>query len=124
MKKDTVKTREKILEEFLYNLYIISNKSYQKRVWIEAEGPEVHSFDNAACDFFDLGEYIFDNYEGCNITERQQKMLDKFRKEFGDFLDGDRPYLPEDFIDTPEWENITTTAKEALEAFNYEKNRE
>ena len=78
MNKDKVKIRKKILEEFLYNLHIISNKSYQKRVWIEAKGPEVHSFDNAVCDFFDLGEYIFDNYEGYNITEQQQKILDKF----------------------------------------------
>ena len=121
MNKDIVKIRKQILEEFLCNLYIISNKSYQKRVWIEAKGPEVHSFDNAVCDFFDLGEYIFDNYKGYPITE-QQKLLDKFRKDFETFVDGKRPYLPEDFIDTPEWERIINLAKEVLKAFNYQKN--
>ena len=112
--------RKKILDEFLCNLRIISDKSYQKRIWIEAKGPEVHSFDNAVCDFFDLGEYIFDNYEGYNVTEQQQKILDEFREKFESFVDGDRPYLPEDFIDTPEWERIMKLAKSVLKAFGYQ----
>jgi hypothetical protein len=121
MNKDTVKIRKQILEEFLYNLYIISNKSYQKRVWIETKGPEVHSFDNAVCDFFDLGEYIFDNYKGYNITKSQQKLLNEFRKKFENFVDGNRPYLPKEFIDTPEWQQIMNLAKDVLDAFDYQK---
>ena len=120
MNKDIVKIRKQILEEFLCNLYIISNKSYQKRVWIEAKGPEVHSFDNAVCDFFDLGEYIFDNYKGYQITEQQQKLLDKCRKEFKAF--SEKNDFPEEFIETPEWEGIMNLAKEVLKAFNYQKN--
>lgn len=121
MKKDIMQTRKQILNSFLENLNGISDKLYQKRIWIEAKGPEVHSFDNAVCDFFDLGEYIFDNYEGYNITEKQQKILDKFRKEFESSIDGDRPYLPEEFIDTLEWEQIINLAKDVLKAFDYKK---
>ena len=120
MNKDKANIRKKILDEFLCNLRIISDKSYQKRIWIETKGPEVHSFDNAVCDFFDLGEYIFDNYEGYNVTEQQQKILDEFRETFESFVDGDRPYLPEDFVDTPEWEQIINSARGVLKAFGYQ----
>lgn len=123
MEKDLIEIRKQILEEFLYNLDIISSKSYQKRVWIEARGPEVHSFDDAVCDFFDLGECIFDNYQIYKLTEMQQKILSEFRKEFESFIDGPRPYLPEEFIDTPEWEKITSLAKDVLKAFHYQNKR-
>ena len=117
MNKNTVEIRRKILQEFLCNLDIISNKSYQKIVWIEAKGPKVHSFDNAVCDFFDLGEYIFENYQGYNITEQQQEILEQFRKEFEAFADEND--WPPFFIESPEWEKITEMAKDVLAAFNY-----
>ena len=122
MNKDIVKIRKQILDSFLENLKGISDKEYQKRVWIKGHGPECDDFTETVCDFFDLGEYIFDNYKGYPITEQQQKLLDKFRKDFETFVDGKRPYLPEDFIDTPEWERIMNLAKEVLKAFNYQKN--
>lgn len=120
MNDDIVKIRKQILDEFLKNLWIISNKSYQERVWIEAKGPEVHSFDEAVCDFFDLGEYIFDNYQGYNLTEAQQKILDKFRKIFKAFSEEND--FPEIFIDTPEWADIMDMAKDVLKVFNYNSN--
>lgn len=123
MDKNKIKARGRVLEEFLCNLHIISDNSYQKRVWLEAKGPEVHSFDNAVCDFFDLGEYIFGNYKGYNITEQQQNILDQFREKFEAFVDGDRPYLPEDFIDSTEWGKITEMAKQVLQEFGYKKDR-
>ena len=30
----------------------ISDKSYQKRIWINFEGPEIDDFDETVCDFF------------------------------------------------------------------------
>jgi len=36
-------------------------------------------------------------------------------------MDGDRPYLPEDFICKPEWERVFKMAKEILGAFNYQQ---
>ena len=120
MNKDIIKVRKQILDSFLENLAGISDKEYQKRVWIEGRGPECDDFVETVCDFFDLGEYIFDNYEGYNITEPQQKILNEFRKEFKAF--SDEKDFPEKFIDTPEWTKITEMAKEILKVFNY-KNR-
>ena len=120
MNKDIVKIRKQILDSFLENLKDISDKEYQKRVWIKGHGPECDDFTETVCDFFDLGEYIFDNYKGYPITEQQQKLLDKFRKEFKAF--SEKNDFPEEFIETPEWERIMNLAKEVLKAFNYQKN--
>lgn len=110
-------TRRKILDGFINNLQGISDKEYQKRVWIEGRGPECDSFVEAVCDFFDLGEYIFDNPQGYNLTDNQYKLLMKFRNEFRVFSDEND--WPEEFIDTPKWEKIMNLAKEVLKSFNY-----
>ncbi len=47
--------RKKVVEFLLQDLYRISNKEYQIRIWIEGKGPECHSFDEAVNDFFDDG---------------------------------------------------------------------
>ena len=119
MNQDTIKIKKQVLDNFLQNLYFISDKEYQKRVWIEARGPEVHDFDEAACDFFDLGECIFNNHESYGITDNQYNLLIKFRNEFEAF--SDKNNWPDDFIDTPEWAKIMEMAKEVLKAFNYQK---
>ncbi len=117
------KIRKQILDSFLENLAGISDKEYQKRVWIEGKGPECDDFDETVCDFFDLGEPIFDNYKGYGITDSQYLLLIKFRKELDAFLSGPNQihYLPREFIDIPEWKKIMEMAKEVLKAFHYEK---
>lgn len=119
MNNDIINARKQILDGFLNNLHGISNKEYQKRVWTEKRGPECDSFVEAVCDFFDLGEYIFNNPQGYNITDRQYKLLVKFRDEIQVFADDND--FPQEFINTPEWERIMNLAKEVLEAFNYQK---
>ena len=113
--------RKQILEEFLKNLHRISNKEYQRRIWIEGRGPECHDFDEAVCDFFGDGDPIIENYKDFGITESQYHLLIKFRDEFNDFCRGPalEYYLPQLFIDTPEWEKIMEMAKEVLKAFNF-----
>ena|SRR3990167_6944741 len=117
MNKNIIRIRKQILDSFLENLSGISNKEYQKRIWIEGRGPECDDFTETVCDFFDLGEYIFNNYKDYNITDSQQELLERFRKEFRAF--SDKNDFPEEFIDTPEWERIMNLAKEVLKAFNY-----
>lgn len=109
--------RKDILEGFIDNLYRISNKEYQKRIWIEGRGPECHDFDEAVCDFFGDGDAILENYKDFEITDNQYAILKQFRDAFRLFADDND--FPEEFIDTPEWEEITLMAKEVLQAFKY-----
>ena len=119
MAEDKNEVRKTILEEFLHVVCSISDKSFQERIWIRGEGPEVDDFTETVCDFFDLGECIFDRYEEYNLTEQQQEILEAFRKKFETFADNND--FPQEFIDTPEWEEIMHMAKEVLKAFNFQK---
>ena len=115
--------RKQILVSCLETIKDISDKEYQKRVWIRGEGPEVDDFDETVCDFFGDGDPIIENYKDFEITDRQYHLLVKFRDEFDAFCRGPalEYYLPQLFIDTPEWEKITEMAKEVLKAFNFHK---
>ena len=119
MSEDKAKIRKEILDEFLYNVRIISDKSDQKRIWIEAKGPECQDFDDAVNIFFDDGDPILKKYKEYGITENQYQLLKKFRDEFEVFADNND--LPEEFIDTPEWERIMSLAKDVLKAFDFQK---
>jgi hypothetical protein len=110
------------LNEFLRHLSHMQDKDYQTRIWIKNEGPECQAFDDAVCDFFDIGDPILDDYKSFGITEAQYKLLKKFRKEFKAFSDEND--FPEEFIDTPEWERIVHLAKDVLKAFDYKKNKD
>lgn len=114
------KDKKYTLNEFLRHLSHMQDKKYQRRIWIKNEGPECQAFDDAVCDFFDIGDPILDDYKSFGVTEIQYKLLKTFRNEFKAFSDEND--FPEDFIDTPEWERITEMAKEVLKAFNYHKN--
>ena len=107
------------LSEFLRHLSHMQDKEYQRRTWIRNEGPECQAFDDAVCDFFDIGDPVLDDYKNFGITEIQYNLLKKFRKEFKAFSDEND--WPEEFIDTPEWERIMSLAKGVLKAFDYQK---
>ncbi len=109
-----------ILSEHLKHISRISDKEYQKRVWINGEAPEVDSFDDTVCDFFVTCDSILENYESFKITKIQYKILKEFRDQFRIFSNENNH--PQEFIDTPEWEKIMNMAKEVLEAFNYKQN--
>ena len=115
----TEEDRQYILNEFLRNVSGISNKEYQKRIWIIGEGPEVDSYDDAVCDFFLECDSILENHKDFGITENQCQVLKKFRDKFEEFSDEND--WPPEFIDTPEWNEITKMAKDVLKAFNYQK---
>ncbi len=105
--------------EYLRHLSHLLDKEYQRRVWIRGEGPECQAFDDAVCDFFDIGDPILSDYKEFGITEIQYSLLKKFRNKFRVFANDND--FPEEFIDTLEWEKITEMAKEILEAFDYPK---
>lgn len=118
MKIETNKKR--VVEGFLQNLYRISNREYQKRIWIEGAGPECHDFDEAVNDFFDDGDPILESYQDYGLSQVQYRLLKKFRDQFKAFSDEND--FPEEFINTPEWAKIMDAAKNVLQAFNFKKN--
>ena len=117
------KIKKQILINILKVIKCISDKEYQKRVWILGEGPEVDDFDETCCNLFDDYDCnsIIENYKDFGITAYQNKLLKKFRDKFRTFSSNN--YWPPEFIDTPEWTRITEMAEEILNAFNYTNTR-
>jgi hypothetical protein len=113
----TNEAKKQILMSVLATVENVSNKEYQKRVWIQGEGPEVDDFDETCCNFFGDGDPILENYKDFGLTESQYLSLKRFRDNFRDF--SDKYYHPYEFIDTPKWNEITKMAKEVLKAFHY-----
>ena len=111
--------RKQIMETFIRIMDHISDKDYQKRIWIRGEGPECDDFDETCCYFFDIGDPILQKYKDYGLTEYQCRLLKKLRHKFSAFSDV-HSYEPE-FIDTPEWNEIAEMAKDVLKAFNYSK---
>jgi hypothetical protein len=121
--KLTEEDKKYIFEQFLRNVSGISNREYQKRVWIRGEGPEVDDFDETVEHFFDDIELILDqnpkDYKKFELTHKQLHILKVFRDAFKKFSEDN--YWPPEFIEMPEWERIIKMAKEVLGAFNYQK---
>ena len=112
-------TGKRMLMHFLETIQDISDKEYQRKAWIFGIPPGT-DFDETVCCFFDMGDPVLNHYTNLDITESQYQILKQFRDQFEAFADADdRPYLPEEFIDTPEWDEITKMAKEVLQAFHY-----
>ncbi len=112
----TNKAKKQILRCVLETLEGISDKEYQKRVWIRGEGPEVDDFDETVCHFFQEGDGIIEKHEEFGLTENQFQILRKFRDQFKAFSDEND--FPEEFIDTPEWGKIMNLAKDVLKVFS------
>ena len=111
--------RDQIVEMIVRIVSHVSDKDYQRRIWIRGEGPECDDFDETCCNFFGDADPLLENYTDYGITNAQYQILKKFRDQFYEFSrDNDWPSY---FIDTPEWTKITEMAKEVLNAFNYSK---
>ena len=117
--------REPILETFLDTVDGISDKKYQERVWIRAEGPECDDMDETYNFFFDNGEPIIDEYKKYKLTEVQYKLVVELRDKLDKFQDDyifSKPYRTEEqFINLPEWQEIRDLAKKVCKSFNYER---
>ncbi len=109
-----------ILQRTWRKISHISNKEYQKRVWIRGEGPEVDDFDETVCVLFDDLDPILENPQSYGLSATQYHILKKFSDEFDIFCD-EHSSWPPFFIDTPEWAKIMKRAKEVLEVFDYQK---
>ena len=117
----TAKEKEHIFQEFLREICHISDKEYQRRIWIRGEGPECDDFTEIVCRYSSAADWILEEPRDYGILGSQFTVLKKFHNAFEEFWqDNDLPQL---FIDTPEWTKITLMAKDVLQAFGYQRNR-
>jgi hypothetical protein len=98
-----------------------SSEEFQKRVWLEGKGPEVSSFIEAACGFFDdnnADELIDVQWRQVGLTEEQRNKLAHFRDAL-EVLNKRTPETPNDadILNDPEWPKIRQLAKDAFNAF-------
>jgi hypothetical protein len=113
----TNEEKKHILKEHLRIVEHISDKDYQRRIWINGEGPECDDLDETCCHFFDDGESIMENYRDFSITDDQYAILKEFGNRFYNFTRHNG--WPPEFINTDEWTEITHMAKDVLRAFDY-----
>ena len=120
-------SRNSALNALLEEIALISDKEYQRRIWIRGEGPECDDFDETVCRYYDVIDRILEKKAEFGLSDIQYQILKKFHYEFEIFCEGPaiEYYLPQLFIDIPEWTNITKIAKEVLDVFcdkiEYEK---
>jgi len=111
--------RNQLLNGLLDDIADVSDKEYQRRIWIRSEGPECDDFTEIICRYSSSADIIFENYKTYGISEIQLQVLKQFHEAFKKFWANND--LPQLFIDTPEWTKITLMAKKVLEVFNYRK---
>ncbi len=111
--------KKQTVDCFIENIARMSDKEYQERVWVRAEGPECDNIDENICHFFDE-DYVLKKYKDFGITEIQYKSLMKLREKLDNFIDEHGVQdLAEKLINLPEWEEIRETSKNILKLFNY-----
>lgn len=116
-----IESNEQVLQSVLDTIRGISDKEYQQRVWIRGEGPEVDDFDESCCNLFGDGDPVVENYKDFNLTEVQYQILKNFLKDMKNFSKNND--FPEEFIDSPEWNEIIEMAKDVLQAFSYQERK-
>ncbi len=107
----------------LFIVESLANQDYQRRVWIEAKGPEVDSFDDTICEYADFVDEVLSKASLYGLTEAQEGALRSLTAIFEDFykngLGSCYTYEPECFIDSTEWRKVSEEATRVLKIFGY-----
>jgi hypothetical protein len=104
------------LKGHLKNISLIADKEYQRRVWIQGQGPELSDFHETVSRCFDIGDPILQNLQKYDFSEKQYLALLNFRNALEAFVQNHDS--PAEFIDTPEWTHITEMAQEVIDVLN------
>jgi hypothetical protein len=99
-----------VLDEF-------SSQEFQERVWLNGQGPEVSSYEEAMCRLFDdlgFSEIIDVEWRQVGLSESAVIIMRIFRDKLLEF-DNDVPEIPrpQDVLDRASWQNIRDAAFEA-----------
>jgi hypothetical protein len=111
------------MENFLLKTFAISSKDFQRRVWIQGIGPECDDFDENVIVFFQYSEWLLQEPDKYRLNSNQVKLIKRLVEKYAAFCDKSDLdldyYMPERFIDFPEWTEITEIAKKVIDSFNY-----
>lgn len=77
--------RTQIIEGIIRVIDHISDKNYQRKVWILGVGPELDDFDETVCNFIGPAEDVINHYKDYNLTEFQTQILKRFHNSFVKF---------------------------------------
>ncbi|MTK64546.1 MAG: hypothetical protein F8N15_08505 [Methanobacterium sp.] len=102
-----------IVEEF-------ASAEFQLRVWVDGRGPEVSSFEEAVCQFFDsnVDSLLDEQWRQIGLSTDQHDSLKKFRDALRKFSDTTPPISkPRDIISHPMWPEIRALASNTLMSF-------
>ena len=100
----------------------ISDKEFQKRVWVNADGPKVSSYSEVMCKLYD--DYIFESYIEKYKSEIPSSMLIKLKSlnnMLNDYNISDSKTDAE-IIEDLEWKKIIGLAKQIILNLSEEKN--
>ncbi len=115
--------RRTYLNSMLLIIESLANQDYQRRVWIEAKGPEVDSFDDTICDYAHFVDIVLNNPNLYPLTEAQEGALRSLTVIFEDFykngLGSCYTYEPQYFINSTEWKKVSEEATRVLKVFGY-----
>jgi len=114
-------SKQNVLNNLLRDVWHVSNKEYQRRIWIEGRGPECDDYDETSIGILDDGEVVIKEPKHLEMTDEQYCILKAFWNAYEQFSHGIgmEYYIPERFIDTEEWTRVTEMAKEVIKAFDY-----
>ena len=114
-------TNAERVRELLRVVNRIADRDYQERVWLNAAGTEVDSWEETICQFFDDYQadlLLAEGNEALAITPLQyaklvsfKEALDRYARRFPDVI-SNRVVLED-----PEWTKIIEMAKEVRQVF-------
>ncbi len=114
-------TREQHLKAVLGVVSEFANRAFQERVWLTGAGPEVSSFEEAICRFFDDYDAVglISSLETTHeLRTDQVEALKKFSDELNSFAanvpDGSGA---DKILRDPQWESLRQLAENVLSRF-------
>lgn len=113
------------MQNLLYTISVIADPDYQYRIWVKGLGPEVDSFEERMCRFFESIEFALPNYKKYGVSKEQYQLLIEFRDALEIFCDSVPEIVDEEkeILPNPEWHKIQNFAKKVLKAFDYKKDK-
>lgn len=115
-------TREQHLKAVLEVVSEFADREFQVRVWLKGAGPEVSSFDEAVCRFFDDYDAVglISALETTHDIRRDQvEALKKFSDELRIFAASVPDYSGADkILRDPQWESLRQLAENVLSRFH------